>query len=345
MRILPVGASAPFLLAIVGLPLPRFDDPERGTLIVTNMSDNTATVIDLASRRIRATLPTGEGPHEAAASADGRWAVVTNYGARGKPGNSLTVIDLETATVARTIDLGTWQRPHGVRFLPGDTTLAVTSEASKAVVLVDFRAGTVQGSVSTDRALSHMLAVAGDGIAAVTTNVAEGSISVLDLARRPAPRVIPVAKQVEGVAIAPDGRQAWVGSNGDSIVVVIDLATARPVDTLRGFGMPYRLAVTPDGRRVVIADPVRAEVRIVDARSRRVQATVAIPADGLVPTAEVPGSPSPEGVALSADGKSAYVTLQGRNQVASIDLERGSIRWTLPVGVWPDGIAWAPPRR
>ncbi len=58
-----------------------------GTVIVTNMNDNTATLIDLGSRSIRATLKTGVGPHEAAASSNGRWALVSNYGNRTEAGH------------------------------------------------------------------------------------------------------------------------------------------------------------------------------------------------------------------------------------------------------------------
>src|SRR5688572_27017168 len=77
-----------------------------GTVIVANMGDHTATLIDVASKRVVATLPTGQGAHEVAVSHDGRWAVVSNYGVRGAPGNSLTVIDVPGAVVSRTIDLG-----------------------------------------------------------------------------------------------------------------------------------------------------------------------------------------------------------------------------------------------
>jgi len=39
-------------------------------------------------------LDTGNGPHEVAVSPDGRTAVACNYGTRGAPGRTLTVIDL-----------------------------------------------------------------------------------------------------------------------------------------------------------------------------------------------------------------------------------------------------------
>ena len=314
--------------------------PEQGTLVVTNINDNTATVIDLATRTVRATLPTGVGPHEVAASHSGRWAVVTNYGVRGKPGNTLTVIDLATATVGRTIDLGEYQRPHGITFFPGDSLLAVTSEASKAVLLVEFATGRVAGTISTDRPASHMLALAAKGALLYTTNVGDGSITSINPKARTTGAVLPVARFVEGLTITPDGKQVWVGSNGDSIVVVIESQSGRAVDTLRGFGMPYRLAITPDGRTAVITDPARAEVRIVDVATRKERFRVSVPADSVLSTAEFPGSSSPEGVAVAANGY-AYITLQGRNQAAGVDLATGKIVWRLPVGAWPDGIAYA----
>jgi DNA-binding beta-propeller fold protein YncE len=99
-----------------------------GTLVVTNKSVSTATIIDVGSGRILATLPTGQGPHELVLSSDGGTAVVTDYS--GDPGRTLTVIDVAARRVVRTIDLGDHRRPHGIVFLPGDSLVAVTSEAS-----------------------------------------------------------------------------------------------------------------------------------------------------------------------------------------------------------------------
>lgn len=48
------------------------DTKATGTLLVLNKSDNTVSMIDLASRKVLATLPTGVGPHEAAVSPDAR---------------------------------------------------------------------------------------------------------------------------------------------------------------------------------------------------------------------------------------------------------------------------------
>ena len=313
-----------------------------GTLVVSNMSDGTATILDAATGRVRATLPTGEGPHEVAVSRDGRWAVVSNYGVRGKPGGSLTVIDVARAAVARTLPIAGHQRPHGMAFLPGDTLLAVTSETSLAVLLVDVRSGRVADARPTSGRASHMVALPARADVAYTANIADGTVSAVGLTAREAARLIPVGRAPESIAVTPDGSAVWVGSNRDSTVLVLDARRGVAVDTLRGFGMPYRIAISADGRLAVITDPVKAEVRVVSVADRAPRFTIEVPADSLVPTAEVPGSPSPEGVALSRDARWAFVTLQGRNRVVTIDLRRGAIVASAPTGVWSDGIGWSP---
>ncbi len=332
----------PVLLLALALQQPCPGGLPAGTLVVSNMNDATATVIDVAHCAVLATLPTGEGPHEVAGSRDGRWMVVSNYGVRGRPGNSLTVIDLTTVSVARTIDLGTYQRPHGMAFLPGDTLLAVTSEVSRAILLVDLRSGRVIGTLPTRGRASHMLAVPVAGAPIFNTNIADGTISRSSGVIGDSATVYRAARQDEGIAVSPDGARVWVGSNADSIVVVLDGASGQPLDTLRGFGLAYRMAVTPDGARTVISDPVRSEIRIVDARTFQPLFTIAVPKDSLVATTEVPGSASPEGVAVSRDSHWGFVTLQGENRVVTVDLLRGAIVAWEPTGTWSDGIAFSP---
>src|SRR6266511_587944 len=84
-------------------------------LVVLNKSDHEAALVDPRTHQVLAKLPTGRGPHEVAVSPDGRTAYVSNYGVFGvfregqqqqEPGNSLSVLDLESRSVRDTFDLG-----------------------------------------------------------------------------------------------------------------------------------------------------------------------------------------------------------------------------------------------
>lgn len=77
------AAATATLLALTAMS--PADDP-TGALVVSSMNDNT-----------------------------GRFAVVSNYGVRGKPGHTFTVIDIERLAVARTIELGTGALAAGSR--------------------------------------------------------------------------------------------------------------------------------------------------------------------------------------------------------------------------------------
>ncbi|HEX8360582.1 MAG TPA: hypothetical protein VF613_10755 [Longimicrobium sp.] len=320
------------LLCTLAACAPRASSPApvqggAGTVIVANKQDNTVTLLSAADGRVTATLPVGVGPHEVAASHDGRWAVVTNYGDRTNVGSSLSLIDLRTRTVARTLPLGEYRRPHGVAFLPGDRQLVVTSEANQAVLLVDLSSGAVETAIPTGQRASHMVALSADGRRAYTANIAEGTVTEIDVAGRKQGRVLRVAPMVEGIALSPDGKQLWVGSNQAHTVSVVDTEKWEVAGTFAAPGMPYRIAFTPDGRRAVVTAPMAGVIRIIDVATRTERAAV-------------PGA-SAVGVTISADGRFAYVTLQDTNQVAAVDLERGTLAGTYAVGAGPDGVAFA----
>lgn len=302
-------------------------------LVVVNKDASTVSIIAAESGTALATLPTGAGPHEVAASADGRLAVVTNYGAQ-QGGNSLTVVDLASLTVARTIDLGEYRRPHGIVFLPDNRRVAVTSETSGMVLVVDATTGQIVSTRPTQQEVSHMVVVARDGRRAFTANIRSGSMTAVDLVSGE-PRTLAVSTQTEAIGVSPDAAQVWVGSNDRGTVTVVRTAAWRATDTLDVGGQPYRIVFSPDGSRVLVTTPASDEVRLFDAATRKELGRVKTPA-----SSGAPGQPF--GVAWSADGRLAYITLRGAGQVAVVDIRAMSVLRHIGTGAGPDGIAFAP---
>jgi len=151
-----------------------------GTVLVANQQSASATIIDVATKAAT-TIDVGAGPHETVISPDGKWGVVTIYGVGGAPGNKLAIIDLSTKTVMRTVDLGTYTRPHAASFVPGSSSrLFVTSETTQNVVLVDIAAGRPLAAVPTQHPGSHMLGITADGKHLYTANISWGGISEID---------------------------------------------------------------------------------------------------------------------------------------------------------------------
>jgi DNA-binding beta-propeller fold protein YncE len=264
----------------------------------------------------------GTGPHEAAVSPDGRWAVVTIYGTQ-TPGNQLAIIDLTRDSAVRTIDLGVYTRPHGVVFLGGSSSrVAVTSESTGNVVIVDIASGSID-PVPTQARGSHMVAIEASGRRGWTGNISDNSVSELDLEGGRFVRSFAVPSRPEGIAVTPDGSQVWVGSNDTGAVSVISTAAGEVVHTLRGATFPYRLASSPDGRRMVVVDAMGHSLRIADVATHAWIGD--IPLD------------SPRGAVVAADNRTAYVTLAG-GAVAVVDLDELKVLRTFAVEVSPDGV-------
>ena len=297
-----------------------------GTIIVTNKGPSTATIVDVASGRILATLPTGAGPHELVLTSDGGTAVVTDYS--GEPGKTLTVIDVAARRVVRTIDLGEYRRPHGIVLLPGDSLVAVTSEATGNVVLVNIREGQVRRAVPTRQNGSHMVAVAGDGRHAYTGNIGSNTVSELDLLSGEFVRMWPVPSQPEAINVTADGREVWVGSNNTGKVSVVDPQSGTVTTAAEGFEWPYRIWFTPDGKIVLLPDLRREELRFLDRASRQELGRLSFPGGG------------PQGIIVTPDGKYALESMSRQGRVAIIDIAKRTVVGYLGVGETPDGIGY-----
>jgi YVTN family beta-propeller protein len=319
----------PALLPLLAVALAAADTtparPRGDVLIVANQGDATVHLVEAATGRSLAVIPSAPAPHEVAVTRDGRWAVVTNYGDRAAVGQALTVIDVSTQTVARTIDLSPHRRPHGIAFLPGDSLLAVTSETSRAVLLVDFRRGVVRATMPTEQQGTHILAIGPGGGKVWTANVGSGSVTELDVATRQAGRTIMVGPGTEGAALSPDGTRIWAASMGNDSTVVFDTRSGERVAAVATPGHAYRVTVSPDGRRALIPAPELGFVRVVDTATMSVT-------DIRVPN-------GPGGVVVSADSRTAYVPVMETGEVAVIDLDLLAVARRFRVGAAPDGIA------
>ena len=299
-----------------------------GTIVVTNKSPFTATIIDVASGKALATLPTGRGPHEIAMSSDGRVAVVTDYGSGANP--SLTVVDVPGMRVARTIALGQYRAPHGIVFLPGDSLVAVTSEQTSNVLLLHVNDGAVRKVIATGNAGSHMIGVTADGKTGYTGNMGSHTVSQLDLTTGAIVKVFPVPNTPEAINVTPNGKEVWVGSNASGRVSVLDPATGTVKTAADSVSWPYRVLFTPDVATAVIPDMNRNDLRFVDRATHRELARISFPGAG------------PQGITITPDGRYIFLSLSKEARVAVIDARTRKVVGYLPSGETPDGVVYTP---
>ncbi|HEU4643777.1 MAG TPA: cytochrome D1 domain-containing protein [Gemmatimonadaceae bacterium] len=344
MPSLPRLVALSLLVATTLAPAPL---RAQGTLVVANRADATVSLVGVRDRDVYATIPTGFGPNELAVSPDGRLALVSNYGGPTAPGNTLTLVDLAARGARATISLGGHRRPHGIVWLPDGKRALVTSEMDSSLLLVDVERQAVVGSARTGEGISHMVVRSPDGRRAYVTNLGSGSLTAIDVPAMRVVKTVPLPAEPEGLDVTPDGRELWVTSRGADRVTVLDAATLDTLASLASPRFPVRVRITPDGHDALVTNARSSELRIFDVRGRREVATMRLRVDraALIGSARAEGwldQTAPVGIAVSADGRTAFVANAGADIVSVVDLRKRKVSGYILVGREPYAMALSP---
>lgn len=343
-RALPSLATLRTLLALA-LLLALAPAAPADTLLVANKAEATLSLVDLASGEVVATLPTGDGPHEVDVSPDGKTAVVANYFG-GRPGHTLTVVDVPGAKVLRTLDLGELTRPHGIVFIDAQRVV-VTCEGAGSVAVVNVKTGEVERRVATGQEVSHMVAVPRDGKRAYVANIGSGSMTVIDLAKGTKVGDVATGGGAEGVAVTPDGRWVWVSNRAADTVSLVDAKSLEKVADLPSASFPIRAEVTPDGKWVLVTNAESGTLTVIDAAERKVARTVDLgqgagDTEGKLFGEQFGDSSAPIGIEIARDGKTAWIAHANADVVQVVDLTTWKPSGVLRAGREPDGMAYSP---
>jgi YVTN family beta-propeller protein len=307
---------------------------QRDSVLILSKRAHTLAIVDPASLKVVGRVPVGEDPHEVIASEDGRTAYVSNYG--GGSLHTLAVIDLVNKKALPAVELGPLGGPHGLDAVGGK--IWFTAEGAKVIGSYDPATKKVDWVLGTGQNRTHMLWVSPDMKRIVTTNVASGTVSVIDQTMRGGggaaradwdETVVKVGTGPEGFDVLRDGKQAWVANAQDGTVSIVDLTTKSVVQTLeanvRGAN---RLKFTPDGRIALVSSLGGADLVFLDVASRKVVKRLPIGHGGA-------------GIVMQPDGKRAFVACSPDDYVTVIDLGAMSVVGKIDAGGEPDGMAWA----
>lgn len=299
-------------------------------LLVLNKEGSVA-IVNPDTGQVVGRAPTGQSPHEVAASSDGKLAFASNYGTAtpGSEGHTISVIDLATQKEIHRVDLMPLKRPHGLFFADGK--LYFTVEASKAIGRYDPQTNKVDWVMGTGQNTTHMVALSKDRSRIFTSNIGSDSISIFE---RSTGRdswnqtVVPVGKGPEGFDVSPDEKQVWAADSGDGHVSVIDIASKKVVRTIDVHTKrSNRLKFTPDGNLVLISDLGKGDLVVLDARTGDERKRIPLGHD-------------PAGILVRPDGSRAYIAVTGDNNVAVFNLKTLQVEKRLHTGTGPDGMAW-----
>ena len=264
-------------------------------LLVLSKSDHTLAIVDPTDYHVVARMPSGPDPHEVIASADGKFAYISNYG--GGAYNTLTIVDLIAQKTLPVVDLGPLRGPHGLAFAGGKVWF--TAEAAKVIGSYDPATQKIDWVLGTGQNRTHMIFVTEDLKRIITSNVSSATMSIIEKTARgpgfgpagpppgvpnmPRPAgpirppsadwdetVVPVGRGAEGFDVSADGKQIWAANAQDGTVSIIDFAAKKVTDTLSAnVRSANRLKFTPDGKLVFISCLGGSDLVVLDAHTHR----------------------------------------------------------------------------
>lgn len=282
-------------------------DNEGRKAYVTGTSDGNVTIVNTANGAFIGTVPvgtTGWTPLQGMVLApDARRLFVER-------GRGVAVLQSAVGSYVESIPAAsaweTLQIAQGLAVSPDGQTLYVAEHLDAgAVRVVDVLTHEVLATVSRGVGTAPTGVAAGpDGRAYFAFSGASQGIAVFDRATLAVTRALETGAGPNGVAVAPDGSRIWVANELGATVTRWDLAAGTRFDIPVGL-RPRAIAVSPDGLRVLVGNADSQSVSILSTET-----------DGVIDGVQLPGSPF--GLAVSPDGKRAYVSLPGSSQLVEL---------------------------
>jgi YVTN family beta-propeller protein len=201
--------------------------PDGSQLWVANTGPQTqpdsatsVSVIDTATNKVTATIPTEGSPTQVAFSPDGAKAYVAT--ADG-------LYTFSTKTLTKTGFISGLGEPHSVAVAP-DGTLYVTDTDGNSVKVIS-PSGQVTATIGVGQ-LPWDVVVSADGKTAYVANPDSDSVSVISTATNAITSTISVSGDPDTLGLTPDGSQLWIGQRSLAYITLLDTKTATVVGSL-----------------------------------------------------------------------------------------------------------------
>jgi YVTN family beta-propeller protein len=158
----------------------------------------------------------------------------------------------------------------------------------------------------------------------------DNAVAVIDTGTNRVLSTIPIPVGPHGLVISPDGLRVYASSDGASAVSVISTVTDRVVTSIEVGKSPHGLAITADGRQVLVAGFGTNQVIMIDTVRNQVIARIPVG--------------NPHNIALTPDGRTAYVAAQqpGATALAILDLTTRQQVGTIPLEKTPRALNFSP---
>lgn len=185
-----------------------------------------------------------EGSHMLAISPDARHAWTVDMGS-----GTVTLVDLLTRRAPLSVEVGV--EPEGIALAPDGETLWVSARGSDKAFALDPMNLEIRSELATG-AFPLRLAIRPQGDVAVTSDLADGGLTVIDLESAQPIRSIAVSgpegaqeRMQVTVIWSQDGKRIYVAETGEDTIAEVDYASGRVLRRLKAGDGGDGLAVLP----------------------------------------------------------------------------------------------------
>jgi YVTN family beta-propeller protein len=340
--------------------VPKVPSVPTGTAYVINSGGGTVTPIDLATGTAGKPIDVSGEPVAMAVTPSGKTAYVasgaTNSGPEPTSAQTVTPIDLATNTAGKPITLT--DPADAIAVAPdGKIAYVINGFPSRTMTRINLATNTAEKPINLGAEPEQIAMAPGGNTAyltvAASTKVKPGSkITVgspvqydfmpFDLATNKLGKPVKLGSaQPEAIAIAADGKTAYVVSQSSSTVIAvtpIDLTTLKAegpikISTKPGpmqgyYGQPLAIAIAPDGMTAYVTDGALSTVTPID-----------LAADTPGKPISLSGKVGADAIAISSNGAAAYVANQPSSTVTPIDLATNKPEKPIKIGSgWDSGF-------
>ncbi len=299
--------------------------PLQQKLYVTNSTGDSIHVIDLKTFKVLGAIKTGQHPHGAACSADGRWFFTTV-----ESDHTLHVIDTATDRIVKTIKLT--EKPNQCAATPDGRFVGVPIRGGDSVDIVDITQGKIVKNLPVK--VPHNCYNAGRNDRLWVTSMGDHKVNLIDLKTLSYAAQIPVGGVPRPLAVTRDEKILYCALSDLHGFVIADIAKRKVIQTIdlpplpKDIQLPvantptHGLELSPDEKELWVTSCATQSVYVFDTIGKKIVAKVGV-------------GKGPNWVTFSPDGRYCCVSNVLGDDVSILDVSKRQEVARVAVGSKP----------
>ncbi|TFB24054.1 hypothetical protein E3U55_04375 [Filobacillus milosensis] len=280
---------------------------------VPSEADNKISIIDIRSSKVVGEIETGEKPANLVFSSTMRRAYVANQ-------NSSTVGIINTQSLKMTKEIEVGPLPHGIAITPNNKTLYVTTVGDQYVYVINTEQEKVVNQIDLGKgAKTNYPYLNGDQL--IVSDHENNRVYLVE--NNKLTKTFETSSTPRVIKTNNNGNQLYVATSEQ--VEVFDIPNGEKVAQFKVGEGVTDFVITEDGSKLISTNMEGKSITIYDLDNQKI-------------IKKLDNISTPKHISFNRKQTKAYITLNGTNKVAVLNMETNEIVEEITVGDAPHGI-------